>query len=113
MRQTIDQLLRDSLVRIYNQIEQLSKTENTHANLSATEKVLFAELFLKTEHTKNLETRKNEVYASKDWRDFAKGLAVAESDRNKERRKYELLLKVFDAEYLSFKIDHSAINRQK
>ena len=46
------------------------------------------------------------VYASKDYIDFQKGLVEAETMFYKEMGLFELKKKTFDAEYISLKIDY-------
>lgn len=50
--------------------------------------------------------------SSKDWKDFVNGHALKEAEYNRERRRYELLMKAFDAEYTSMKIESQVIKRQ-
>lgn len=107
----MDQRLRERLQRIDSHIETLKVLEELFLQLSAHEKVLYSSLYLTKEGS--VEQRKAEVYASEQWQEFSKGLVVAEASYLEGKRKYELKLKAFDAEYLTMKTEAPAIRRQQ
>lgn len=107
----MDSRLKERLSKIHKQIDALFEMEKLAGELEATEKTLFAQLFLKTDSQSSVEVRKNTVYASKDWRDFTKGLILAQAQRNKERRVLELMERAFQVEYAEFKIEHETLKK--
>ena len=92
-------------------IEDLAKAEEAFLNLEASEKPLYAVLYLKTKGT--VGEREAQVYASPDWDNLTKALVPAKIEVQKLKRKLELNFKAFDAEYLSQKIDSNAIRSQR
>lgn len=108
----MDDRLLERLNKINTQIDELKIIEKQFLHLSAHEKILYARLFLRTKGHGNNEDRKSEVMASQDWIDFAEGLVEAEANYQEARRRYELKLKAYDAEHLTFKNENPAIKRQ-
>ena len=108
----MDRLLQERLLKISEHIGVLKAAERTYLELDASKRSMAAQLFLKAKGSSVAEREAN-AYSSDDWVNFSKGLAEAETVFNYERRNYELKLKAFDAEYLSYKIENSAIMRQK
>lgn len=108
----MDKILRDRLTAIHKQISLLFEAEKLSGELEASEKTMYAQLFLATDSTQSIEQRKNIVYASRDWRDFSKGLVLAQAQKNQARRLLELLNAAFQAEYLEHKITHDTIKKQ-
>lgn len=108
----MDKILRESLIKIHKQIKLLFDAEKLYGELEASEKTLYAALFLETDDSKSIEVRKNMVYASQAWINFIKGLSIAEAAKNRERRVLELLNAAFQAEYLTYKIEHSVIKKE-
>jgi hypothetical protein len=106
----MDERLRDRLVKISHQIDRLKAVEEPWLNLKASKESEFGLLYLST--TGSVAEREAKVYTSSEWTDFSKALVQAEVQFNRERRMLDLQLKAYDAEHLSFKIDHSAIARQ-
>ncbi len=107
----MDSRLETRLKRLEGQINFLRQVEEKFFELEAHKKSLAAELFLASKG-KNVAEREALAYASQQWKDFAIGLARSESSYNNEKRRYELQLKAYDAEHLTFKIEESAIKRQ-
>lgn len=79
--------------------------------LQAHEKVLFAKLYVE-QVSGSVEDKKQRVYASEPWINFAKGLAETEANHLEQRRRYELALKAYDAAHLTLKTETPAIRRQ-
>lgn len=98
-------------MKVEKQIELLRDAEGVFLSLDAHKKVLAAQLYLSAEG-KNVAEKEAVVYASSEWTAFAKAHAEAESNLNHEKRRYELKLKAYDAEHLSFKNEAPAIRRQ-
>lgn len=107
----MDDRLLDRLFKINEQIDRLKGLEKTFLTLAAHEKVLYSKLYLNTIGA-NVEIRKALVYSTQDWINFSLGLADAETNYLESKRRYELSLKAYDAEHLSFKSEISAIKRQ-
>jgi len=106
----MDAILGERLNKIAKQIKALRDLEEGFFRLEAHEKVLFGSLFSKVEG-KSIEDRKAAVHSSKPWADFTLGLSIAHAEYLEAKRTYELKLKAFDAEYLTFKIEEQAIRR--
>lgn len=107
----MDARLNERLEKIADQIELMREVEAVFLELEANRKALYSSLFLAADG-KNIAEKEASAYDSKEWRDFAKGHAVAESNFNHERRRYELLLKAYDAEHLTLKTEVPVIRRQ-
>lgn len=108
----MDQRLQKRLDKIETQIDALRAAEAIFLELEANRKVLFAQLYLKAEG-KNVAEKEAMAFSSKDWIDFIRAHTEAEVALNYERRWYELRMKAFDSEYLTYKIEDQAIQRQK
>lgn len=107
----MDKRLLERLQKVDRQIKKLLEIEEKFLYLDAHKKVLFSELFRKSEG-KNVAEKEANAYSSQDWKDFILGLAKAEAEFNLERRNYELRLKAFDSEYITYKIEERAVKRQ-
>jgi hypothetical protein len=107
----MDKCLFDRLKKIEDHIGVLKSIESRYLQLLAHEKVLFAKLFTSV-GPGSIEDRKQAVYASQAWIDFADGLAECEASHLESKRLYELKLKAYDAEHLTFKVEAPAIKRQ-
>jgi len=107
----MDSQLRERLLKLEAQITKLRDAEASYLTLEAHKKVLAAQLFLKASG-KNVSEREANVYASKDWIVFSAGHVQAETEYNEQRRRYELLLKAYDAAHLTLKTESAAIQRQ-
>lgn len=108
----MDKRLYGRLSKIEKQIELLKIAEETYLTLEANKEILRAQLFLRAEG-KSIAEKEALVFSSKDWIDFSKGLVKAETERNHEKRRYEMRLKAFDAEYTTYKIEAQGISRQQ
>ncbi len=107
----MDERLRTRLQKIQDQIDVLAKIEGQFLYLKAHKDVLYADLF-RLSNEKNVASRDAQVYSSQEWKDFSYGLAKTEAEYSKQRRMYELRLKAYDAEHLSFKIEAPVVKRQ-
>lgn len=107
----MDDRLFKRLEKIESSIELLRDAEHTFLTLEANRKVLAAQLYLKAEG-KNVAEKEANAYATLDWRNFAAAHVDAETNFNRERRMYELRLKAYDAEHLTFKNEAPVIKRQ-
>jgi hypothetical protein len=103
--------LKKALSRIDKQIERLFLVEHQFLELDGNKKALLAALTIKALGKSHAEREANAL-ASEDWKAFLRGHTQKEAEYNQERRRYELLLKNFDAEYIEYKIESSAIKRQ-
>lgn len=108
----MDSRLEERLRLADEQSNRLFQAETEYNQLDASEKALLAMLTLKQEGKSHAE-RETKALASQDWSDFNAGYALRKAEYNRERRRYELLIKAYDAEHLSFKIEEGAIRRQK
>lgn len=107
----MDKRLGERLKKIEDQIDVLNVAERDFLNLEAQKDVLYAELFRKAEG-KSVADKEACVCASQAWRDFARGLAETQAEFHRQRRWYELRLKAYDAEHLTYKIENAAVLRQ-
>ncbi len=105
-----DERLRKRLIAIDRQISKLRVAEEAFLNLDATKKLQHAVIYLRTKGT--VAEREAMVHASEEWRVFITGLVQAEVEYNYQKRELELQMKAFDAEYLTYKVEAGAINRQ-
>lgn len=107
----MDQRLKDQLDKIDKHIKKLFTIEKQFLYLDGTKKSLLAELTRKAEGKSHAE-RESIALSMGDWKDFAKGLAEKEAEFNREKRRYELLMKAMDCEYATYKIEAQVIKRQ-
>lgn len=107
----MDTRLNERLEKVADQIEILKEAESMFLALEANRKVMFSQIYLKAEG-KNVAEKEANTYASDDWISFCSGHVVAESAYNHERRRYELMLKAYDAEHLTLKTETPVIRRQ-
>lgn len=105
----MDSKLSSRLTKLARQIRLLEKAEQEALTLDAGEKIVFSELFLKTAGT--VADREARVYASKAWREYSAGHVTAKVAVNKARRLLDLLDKSYQSEYLTYKLESSAIRR--
>jgi len=101
--------LQKKLDRWHKHLDDMKKIEEDLFNLAASEKPLFAQLYLTTHGT--VPERESHVHVSKAWQDYQNGLVSAKSNMNHAKRKLELLMKAFDAEYLTSKLDADAVRK--
>lgn len=106
----IDRALQERLTLWHTHLEKLAKVEEIFFNLEASEKSLYSQLFLDAKG-KNVAEREAEAYTSAEWRNFRKGLAVAKSAYNHERRMLDLLMKAYESTYLTMKLEAEAVKR--
>lgn len=107
----MDTRLNERLEKVADQIEILKKAEADFLCLEANRKVMFSQIYLKAEG-KNVAEKEANTYSHEDWIAFMSGHVNAESDYNHERRRYELMLKAYDAEHLTLKTETPVIRRQ-
>lgn len=102
--------LQKRLESIHALIAELKTAEEVYFFQEAHKDVLYSSLF-KASIGGSIAEREAGVYVSDSWKNFSKSLASAHATYNEMRRKYELRMKAFDAEYLSVKIDGQIIPR--
>lgn len=107
----MDDALNRRCIKIQNIIDELKTIEERFLNLDASKKTLHAQLYLQAEGKTSTE-REAKAYANQEWINFCTVLASEESNYNRTKRMLDLQLKAFDADYLSLKLEHSAIRRQ-
>lgn len=107
----MDTELRGRLRKIEEQIEKLKPIERRFLYLDAHREAMQSQIFLKTDG-KTVKEREAKALASEDWTNFTEGWVESKSEYNHEKRLLELKLKAFDATYLSYKVDGTAIRRQ-
>jgi len=106
----MDQRLSERLNKIAEQIEVLAKIERAFLYLDAHRKVLFAQIYLKTEG-KNTMERESKTYASEDWKSFVQGHSDTQALYNEAKRRYELKLNAYYGELAQYKVEASAIKK--
>lgn len=60
----------------------------------------------------NASLREANVYSTQGWRDFIDGLADIESAKNKEKRRFDILMNAFIAELNTFKREGALIGKE-
>lgn len=110
-RPGVDSRLEIQLSKIDDHIKNLFQIEHEFLLLDGNKKAVLAALTIQAEG-KSFAERESKALSSVDWKVFATGHALKEAEYNRDKRRYELLLKAFDAEYQTFKIEHSMIKRQ-
>lgn len=106
----MDKKLLDRLNKIDTHIRDLKEIESRCLELEASEKTLYAQLFLKAEG-KSVAEREARVYASDEWVEFTRALVEAKTEYNYGRRLLDLKMKAYDGEHLTYKVETSAIQR--
>lgn len=108
----IDATLERALTNIERQIESLHAVEAIYLELESSKKPLLSNLTLAAQGKSHAE-RLDIAQSSNDYQLLCKTTADKEAAYNRERRRYDLLLKAYDAYHLTYKIEESAIRRQK
>lgn len=111
MREPIDQILKGELARWEAQIEVLKKAESIYFTLDASEKTIFSKIVIRADGN-TVSSREAFAYSHPDYVAFKEGLAKAHSDYLHEKRRLDLIIKSFDAYYLTFKLHNEVIRRQ-
>lgn len=111
MRFETDHRLRERLDDWEKHLRVLKEIEEQFLTLQASEKSYFGELFISV-FGKSVAEREHQVYASTSWKQFSKGLSIAHSKYNHEKRLLELKIKAYEAEYLTMKLEAEAIRKQ-
>lgn len=106
----MDDLLKKALRRLDDVSEELRKSEHLYLELEANRKPMLAKLTVESPGKSHAE-RETLAYQKKEWTDFAKGLALAESDFNYAKRKYSILENAFFAELAGFKREIGIIKK--
>jgi hypothetical protein len=107
----MDSRLQERITNIESQLEALHEAEHKYLLLEANSKFISSQLFLSAEG-KSVAEREAIAYSSKKWIEFSLGQVEAEANFHHERRKYDVALKAYDGEHLSFKNEYQAIKRQ-
>lgn len=107
----MDKRLYNALDSIRKGIEDLEEAEKNMRVLSSSEKPLFSQLCLRAEG-RSVKEREWKAYVTEDWKNHATAFVDAQVEFNKALRKYELKLKAYDAEHLTYKNEGAAIKRQ-
>ena len=111
-RFSMDSQLEEALDKAEEHVKKtLKAAEKNFFFLKAHKDILYSRLLLGMKEG-TLAVKEAQVYTSKEWIDFSEGLAGAEVEYLELRRLYELLLKRFDASYLSLKLESPLIKRQ-
>ena len=106
----MDLRLQKRLLKWHEALEVLDAAELEFLLLNANEKSLWGELYLQSEG-KNVEEKKSYTASLDDWRNFEKGLAISKSRFNSLKRRLELTIKSYEAEYQTYKREDDAIKR--
>lgn len=106
----MDSQLESKLRKWHKQIEVLENIEGQYFELDATEKSLEGALYLKAEG-KTVDERKARAWSSEEWKAFKLSLAEKKKEYLKEKRILELVIKSYEASYLSYKLENDAIKR--
>jgi len=104
----MDRTLHEKLTGWHKQIEIVRKAEEKYFLLEASEKGLAAKLFAKSTGN-NAKERESNALNCYDWNTFKKGLALAKSKYNHEKRILELKMKAYESEHATYKLEGQAI----
>lgn len=107
----MDSRLKEQLDKLDEHIKRLFHVEHEFLTLDGNKKAVLAALTIYAQGKSHAE-RESNALASSDWKNFITGHSLKEAEYNRERRRYELLLKAFDAEYSTMKIESQVIRRQ-
>lgn len=107
----MDALLIKRAKAIDEQIKKLEQAEKEYFYLDAHKDVLFSQLFMKKDGS-SIKENEALVHCDEEYQVFLKSLAEAHAKYNKERRNFELKIKLYDGEYLSLKTYGQASTRQ-
>ncbi|MES2874471.1 MAG: hypothetical protein V4708_12160 [Bacteroidota bacterium] len=108
----MDSTLSRRLNALNEQNDKLTKSEAIALELDAQKKVIYSQLLLKLlDPALNMATKEAKVYASQEWQDFINGLVAAESSKNSDKRRYEILNNAFIAELNTYKREGSLIDK--
>lgn len=106
----MDSQLEERLRKWHEQIEILQHVEEDLLTLEASEDSFFSDLVLHSEAS-SVAMKEHEAYANEKWKVFSRGLAVAKSQYNYQKRLLELKMKTYEAQYLTFKIENEAMRK--
>lgn len=104
----MDVRLKDRLDKWHRQIDIVFEAEEIFLNMKGMNDIMEAELSLSQEGDSMTE-KKFKAKKTKDWKDFIKGKAKAESYYNKQKRLLDIKIKAYEAEYLECKREHEAM----
>lgn len=108
----MDDKLKERLIKINDQIEALYKAEEAYLTLDAAKDHTLAVSMASAPPECSSEASKaswaKSLYI---YLEFKQNLAHAEAEFHKQRHLLDLKTKAYDAEHLSYKIEHSAIKR--
>jgi len=108
----MDPKLKKRLLKIDEQIEKLYLAEEKYLTLEAVKEHILAVKVSETDGPS--EAAKKTIAMSRaDYKTFKESLAHAKAEFHRQEHKYELIIKAFDAAYLSLKLEVPAINRQQ
>lgn len=107
----IDGQLKEALDNINRHIDVLHDIEKDFLFVDGNKKAMLATFIMK-ESVGSFAMREAKALASADWIAYSSNHAALEADYNRAKRRYELLLKHYDACHLSLKSETSAIKRQ-
>lgn len=107
----MDNALRQALENLNQQNEILGKARNEYLLFEAQRKH-FEGVLVQGSTGKSMAEKTSYAQSSKEWEAFHSRLARLEAVYEFQKLKYEILDKVFQAEYLSLKLDSSTIKRQ-
>ncbi len=108
----MDDKLRKRLIKIDEQISKLYEAEEKYLTLEAVKEHILA-VYVSEAQGPSETAKKTIALARVDFRAFKESLALAEAGFHREKHKLELVLKAFDAAYLSLKLEVPVINRQQ
>jgi len=108
----MDSRLDERLTAWHNFIDVITKSEGDYLKLEANDKPMFSLLYMKSEG-RTVAEKEAYVYSSKEWDQFKKGHIAAKIEYLRDKRKLELLVKAYEATYITYKIEAEAIRRAK
>lgn len=108
----MDQILREKLLEIESHIEELYEANRKFLLLDGSKKSLLARLTTRA-HGSSHASKEAMALTNTEWVKFSEAHAEAEALMIKSKHKHDLLIKSFDAAYLSLKVDSQTIKRSR
>jgi len=107
----MDSRLQEKIALLEERSEELRRHEEVYFDLAGSEKSFEESLFLKA-RAPTVAERKAIGKTTGEYKVFMTGLAKAKSAYNHAKRRYEIGIKMYDGEHITFKVQENIIRRQ-
>lgn len=109
----MDSILHKRLEKFQKQIDALAEVEGSYRTLDAAKENQLAKLMMGAPKELTSDAAKKAwAYATETWSTFKTGLAIAETEYNKQKHILELKRHAYQSEYLTLKLDSESIKKQ-